>query len=143
MIMTAALMVGCNYISDEKDISATVEKFAEAYFNYDFETAMKLTTADSEKWLRYAASNIHQADVDVLRSQEEGASVSIDDITIDDGDTTASALVTVHNYMRLDTIGNAGRMISQAQFRLNMVMESDKWRIKMEGLPRSEKQHHD
>lgn len=127
----------------KRQAEQAADSFAENYFNYQFEEAAEHATKDSERWLRYAASNIHKADVEVLRSQDEGASADVEDITLGDGDSTAIATVNVHNYRRLDTIGNAGRMIDEARFQLNMMKEEGKWKIRMEGLPRSEKQNHD
>jgi PBP1b-binding outer membrane lipoprotein LpoB len=124
-------------------VEQAADSFAENYFNYQFEEAAKHATKDSERWLRYAASNIHKADVEMLRSQDEGASVDVENVTLGDGDSTAIATIKVHNYMRLDTIGNAGRMINEDRFLLNMMKEEGKWKIKMEGLPQSEKQNHD
>lgn len=138
-------VVACNEPpkGDTEQLDKEVKAFSEAYFNYKFSKAEKHCTGDSRKWLVYAASNIHDADIDMLRGMSEGASVDINDYKFNDDDTTGYAMITVHNYLRLDTIGNAGRVIKKADFKLPIVLRHDKWMIKMACLPRSEKQSHD
>ena len=48
-----------------------------------------------------------------------------------------------NNYMQLDTIGKAGRIIKQADFRLPVVLRNKRWTIKMEAPLRSEKPNRD
>ena len=45
--------------------------------------------------------------------------------------------------MQLDTIGKAGRIIKQADFRLPVVLRNKRWTIKMEAPLRSEKPNRD
>lgn len=139
------LFTACNGPStgDEDTVKQDIISFAQAYFNYDFKHALKYCTPESDKWIKYAASNIHEADLELLREQDEGADVDLDDLEFSDNDSTGIAVVTVENYMRLDTIGNAGRMIDRATFRIPIVLRDTRWLIKMEDLPRSEKSSRD
>jgi len=133
--------IGCNNPSHSQSdkVDNEVNAFAEAYFNYDFKTAASHCTPESEKWLKYVASNINQSDVDMLRNASEGASIEINNYNYDDNDTTGVAIITVNNFMRLDTIGKAGHIIDKAIFRIPIVLREGKWTIKMVNLPRSEK----
>lgn|SRR5574344_361170 len=145
LLLMASLFAGCGNSpkGGEDSVETDVKAFADAYFNYEFPKAAKYCTPESERWLRYASSNVHQADVEVLRNAEEGASIEINDISYNDDDTTGTATVTARNYMRMDTIGNAGHIIKEALFKLPIVLRNGKWLIKMEDLPRSEKRNRD
>jgi hypothetical protein len=140
LITTLMFLSSCSMgDSDGEQIEKVATSFSDAYFNYDFKQAERYLTSDSKKWIAYAASNIHDADVQVLRNQLDDASVQIDDIQQNDDDSTASVSVIVNNYMRIDTIGNAGRMIAEAKFHLLLVHSGSSWKVRMVGLPRSEK----
>ena len=60
-------------------IETTAIDFANAYFNYDLVKAQTMVDDQSKKWLRYEASNITEADLELLRMQDEGATVTVDD----------------------------------------------------------------
>lgn len=145
LMFIAQLLTDCGSSSNSNDenIKNDVKAFANAYFNYEFTKAAKYCTPESERWLKYASSNIHEADVEVLRNADEGASVEINDIYYHDDDTTGTASIAVHHYMRIDTIGNAGHIIKEAVYKLQLVIRNGKWLIKMEDLPRSEKPNRD
>lgn len=135
---------GCSsHTGDEEQLKENVDSFASSYYNWQFRKALKYCTPESEMWLRYAASNVHQADVDILRAQSEGASHKIQSISYEPGDTLAYVRLLVRNYLRMDTIGNAGRIISKATFKLPVVRRHKRWMVKMEDLPRSENRNHD
>ncbi len=143
MLLTAIYSCGKHINGGNSQANKEVTDFATAYFNYNFNEALKYCTPESEKWIVYTASNIHDADIEVLRNAKQGASVEIKNFVFDDNDSTGYALITVHNYMRLDTIGKAGHEIVQADYHIPIVLRDSKWTVKMEGLPRSEKQNHD
>ena len=119
-----------------------VSAFAEAYFNYDFGSALKLVTPESEKWLRFAASNMTQEDIDLLNAQQAAASVSVEDCASLNDSTTATTL-RVTNFMVKDSIGRAGHIVDEALFRLLLVNRDGKYYVRMDGLPRSERQSRD
>mgnify|MGYP007000016486 CR=1 FL=1 len=63
---------------------ADVDSFANNYFNWHFPKAVKYCTQESERWLRYAASNVNETDVELLRQKPEDASIEITDIDFGD-----------------------------------------------------------
>ncbi|MBO4827545.1 MAG: hypothetical protein J5506_10020 [Prevotella sp.] len=127
----------------EGRLEACADSFATHYFNYQFEAARRFCTPESEQWLKYAASNVHQADVDVLKTLSEGAGIEIERISIDDGDSTATVYISVSNFLCMDTIGTQGHMMRHARFVLPAIYADRQWKIRMEGLPRSERQSRD
>jgi predicted lipid-binding transport protein (Tim44 family) len=116
--------------------------FAEAYFNYDFMAARELVTPESEKWLRFAASNMTQEDIDMLNASSVAATTEVSDITTVD-DSTAIATIKVKDFLQKDSIGRAGKMVDEAQFELTVIKRDKQYFVRMEGLPRSEKQSRD
>ena len=66
-------LTGCqSHQGDEDQLENDIDSFATYYFNWQFPKTQKYCTQSSEPWLRYAASNVHQADVDLLRTKAEG-----------------------------------------------------------------------
>ncbi len=127
---------------DEEKIISTTDSFATHFFNYNLKEAMPFCTPESEKWIRYKASNIFQEDIDVLRNQDEGATHKTDDITYVN-DTSAIVKCHVYNVMKTDTIGKPGRISEHEIYNINLVKRDDKWLVKMEGPLQSEKQNRD
>ena len=116
-------------------MEADVDSFATYYFNWHFPKTLKYCTRSSEPWLRYAASNVHKADVERLRAKEEDATVEINDITFGDDGVSATASITVHNFLQMDSIGQEAHLVDEAEFLLPMSMENNAWKIKLEKLP--------
>ena len=132
-----------NLGSSESRLVTCADSFAVHYFNYHFADAMRFCTPESEKWLRYAASNVHQADIDKLRAQEEPATVEIGETEINETDSTATISMTVSNFLRMDSIGTSGHWVSHATFKFQAVCKNKQWKIRMEDLPRSERRNRD
>ena len=56
-------LTGCqSHQGDENQLENDIDSFATYYFNWQFPKTLKYCTQSSESWLRYAASNVHQAD---------------------------------------------------------------------------------
>lgn len=135
------LLISCTQNkSNEQMLEERADSFATAYFNYQFKEAKKHVDTPSEKWLQYAATNVTQEDVDILKKQENGASVTINDIIFSNmQETQADVHITVHNFLQHDSIGKSGQMIEDAKFILKAYQENGRWFIKMEDLPQSGK----
>ena len=110
---------------------------------WHFPKTLKYCTRSSEPWLRYAASNVHKADVERLRAKEEDAIVEINDITFGDDGVSATASITVRNFLQMDSIGQEAHLVDEAEFQLPMSMENNAWKIRMVNLPRSGKRSRD
>ena len=119
-----------------------MQAFAEAYFNYDFKKAQRWVTPESVKWLQFAASNVSQEDIDLINEQEDEATVEVAEFEYVN-DSVSVVTVEVQSFLQKDSIGKAGSMTDQAPFRLTVVERDGKPRVRMEGLPRSERQSRD
>lgn len=138
-----ALFSACGNNQNESKLEAVVDSFAVHYFNCQYKETMPFVTRDSQKWLYYAASQMHQVDIDTLYAQTEGATHKLDNITFEGNGSCAHIRILVKNFLQLDTIGQVGHFIDNAAFKLQAIKENDKWKIKMEGLPQNEKKNHD
>lgn len=140
----ALLLLSCDETRGEgREASERVAtKWAEAYFNYDFERAAKYVTPESRKWLAFAASNVYQADIDVLRAQEQGARVSMDGYEAT-SDSSCVVCLEVDNFLLRDSIGKAGHIVSGCRFNITLVRREGRLMVRMEDLPRSEKRSRD
>ena len=128
--------------SPEERATALAADFADAYFNYDFKKARRMATPESEKWLRFAASNVTQEDVDLLNAQEEDATV-LAEAYERTSDSTVVVTVSVRNFLSKDSLGSVGMMTDEAEFRLTTVQRGGDFLVRMEGLPRSGRQSRD
>lgn len=127
----------------EEQLREHADSFAVNYFNWHFEQALRYCTPESEKWLRYAASNVHEEDVELLRNKEADAQVELGDIIYNDNDSIVTIETKVYDYLQMDSIGKAAHLVPESTFRLTMVKRSGKWLIRMESPLRSEKQNRD
>ena len=129
-------LTGCqSHQGDEDQLENDIDSFATYYFNWQFPKTQKYCTQSSEPWLRYAASNVHEADVERLRTKSEDATVEINNISFGDDGTSAIASVTVHNFLQMDTIGQEAHLVDEAEFLLPMSMENNAWKINLNKLP--------
>ena len=135
MVCLCALS-GC--IDNEADPTAEIKKcaidFAEAYFNYDFKKEEIVDATHFE--------NVSQEDIDLINEQEDEATVEVAEFEYVN-DSVSVVTVEVQSFLQKDSIGKAGSMTDQATFRLTVVERDGKPRVRMEGLPRSERQSRD
>lgn len=121
-----------------------MDSFAFYYFNWQFQKASRFVTDSSQVWLRYAASQVHEADIKILRDKED-ATIEIEEMDIASNDEP-TARITVRDFLRMDTIGTEGHLVKKACFILYLEEapeEKVRWKVRMEGLPQSEKRNRD
>ena len=142
--LLAVVFVACDSLSDtDVEVRDAVSGFAGSYFNYDLQKAVDYCTPESRKWIRFVASNILQADVDVLHSQHECASVDIQNIEYTSGDTCGIVTVKIRNFMQIDDIGRPGHIVDDAVFHIPVVNRNGRWLVRMAGPLRSERSYRD
>lgn len=141
----AVTFFACSQSQETKErnnIISVADDFVENYFNYNFTKARQFCTDESILWLKFIASNIEQEDIDILREQPEGASFTAKGVDFIN-DTTAVAHYRIHNFMRIDTMGKAGKMTARADYALTLVKRHGKWRVRMEAPLQSERRNPD
>ena len=136
-------LCSCQWNGDGDSAASDVAvRWAEAFFNADYVAAQQLATPESGQWLRLAASNTTQQDLDLLQSNGEGALVSQDGYQ-SVNDTLALVTLDVRNYVHPAAIGDSVGTLRDGAFEVKVVKRGDEWRVKMEGLPRSGRQSRD
>lgn len=138
----AALLWACDIsLTDDATAQRTATAWAEAYFNCDYHEAASQATPESARWLRFAASNTSADDLRVL--QEAGAVTVTADEPQTLGDTLRSCMLTVSHWLEPAAIGQTPRVARNARFQVTVVKRREGWKVRMEGLPRSERQSRD
>ena len=122
--------------SIEEQIGQEAVAFASAYYNFRFNHALTLCTKESEKWIRFQASNIRQSDLDVYNAMADSAQCSAVSVTQED-DTTATAVLNVSNYVVTDSLCRTGSIGTKAQLTLKMKKRSGEWKVSLDALPKA------
>ena len=143
LLFAVALMASCDMGQDGNEaVHETAETWAEAYFNCDYVQAGKYATAESDKWLRFAASNTTAQDLELL-NERHAVVASDDDVSFSD-DTLCIVTLRVNHYLKPSMLGEPSvQADEEGVFYVTMVKRDGRWQVRMEGLPRSEKQSHD
>lgn len=124
----------CNRKGHEYAAEEVADSFALHYFNWQFDKALPYVTDSSAIWLRYAASQVHQADVDALRAMTEDATIETEEADIAN-DSMVTVNIKVKNYLGMDTIGKAAHMVDEAEYTMHLKQENEKWKVILNGLP--------
>lgn len=140
LLFLASCMTNRN--GSEEQLYEVADSFATNYFNLRYKNACNFCTGDTHQWLRFAASNVNQADIDMLHKTDEPAHIEINEVNYT-SDSTAVVNMTVSNFLKMDSIESCGHIVESATFRLNAVIDNNKWLIRMEALPRSGRRNHD
>lgn len=130
------VIVSCQpHEGSESQLKEDVDSFATYYYNWHFEQASKYCTPESEVWLKWAASNVHPADIDLLHEKQEDAKIEIEDILYGNDETSATVSIHVSNFLMMDSIGKAAKLVDQTTLQLPMEIHEGKWKVKLEKLP--------
>ena len=134
--VSSQVLCGCQpHEGSESQLKEDVDSFAIYYYNWHFEKAAKYCTDSSEIWLRYAASNVHPADIELLHIKQADATIEIKDIDFGDDEVSANVELDVTNFLQMDTIGREAHTIPTGTFKIPMVMEGGKWKVSLKSLP--------
>lgn len=128
--------------SQDNAITA-VEHFCAAYFNLQFEDALNYCTPESQKWISFAASNISEEDLEVLRNRDGGTSIEVTEIDARDTDSIGHATVKAGNYLSIEKIDDKAYIADEGIFHFDLVKRDGKWKVRMAGLPRNEMRNRD
>lgn len=129
-------MISCQpHEGSESQLKEDVDSFATYYYNWHFEQASKYCTPESEIWLKWAASNVHPADIDLLRAKQQDAIVELGDIDFHDDEVSATVSIHVKNFLQMDSIGKVAKLVDNANFQLPMVIHEGKWKVGLKELP--------
>ncbi len=138
LFLAAILAVGCDAgMTGDQQAMDAAEDWAEAYFNCDFKEACEHVTPESEKWLRFAASNTTEQDLKLLQ-EAGGAEVSVNEGFEEANDTMRLVTLTVTNCLTAKPA-----LAKEATFKVVVVKRDADWLVRMEGLPQNGMQSRD
>lgn len=146
LLFALILILGSCQVSDTDTIDAVdkpLTSWADAYFGFDYQKALDYMTPESEKWIRFAASNITEKDITFINENNKGMKTEIVDRYVMAGDTSCSARIRVSDFVQLGFVGQENKVIDQAEYQITLVKRDGKWLVKTEGPLRSGRQSHD
>ena len=134
MLAVIACFLSCGNKTEDMACNCA-DSFATHYFNWQYEQCLPFTSAESKTWLQFAASNVTQSDIDMLRAMEYGASVEVTDIEMnDDGNATAELLVS--HFLMPGRLGKEAALIEEATTTLTLKKQDEDWKVILEALPK-------
>ena len=141
LLLLTAFQVGCDWGTESNQAVMNIaQSWAEAYFNCDYHDAEQYITTESQKWLRFAASNTTEQDLQLLQAHDVTIETTDDTVC---NDTLHVVTLQVSNYLAPTALGDSVAIASQGVFQVTVVKRDGQWQVRMEGLPRSEKQSRD
>lgn len=132
-----------NFTGSKNDAEKALTAWANAYFNFDYEKVLKYTTPEGEQWIRFAASNITEQDIDFIKEQNLPTQINILNSQLTEGDTICNAKIRVSQFIQLGLSAQDHQVINHADFQIQLVKRGNEWLVRMEGLPQSGKRNHD
>lgn len=142
-VLLGLALSGCSlHKNEEEQISECVDSFAVNYFNWHYAQASKYCSTDSKRWLQFVASQVTKDDLEMLRNKQTALSVEIENIDLQ-SEKQAIVGICVDNYIAPRSFAAALQEVERGYFELIVIKLDKRWVVKMEALPRSEKQNHD
>ena len=138
------LLAGCQLHDDNSPnaVDKPLNAWAEAYFTFNYEDALEYMTPESEKWIRFAATNITEKDIDFIKGQNNVVKIEILDRQIT-ADTTCVSRIRVSDFVQLGFVGQDSKVVDKSEFQIPLVNRDGKWLVRMEGPLQSGKQSRD
>ena len=144
LFCTVFLLSACSSMNgDDQEATEAAIKWADAYFNYDFHEAEKYATPESRQWLQFAASNTTEHDLQLVQENEGGASVEADDFFSEANDTLRVVSLRIYDFVSSTLPADSARLVDEATFTITTVLRDGEWKVRMEGLPQSERRSRD
>lgn len=111
----------------ERGSQNVAEEFLAGYLDCRFSDVADLASPEMQETMRWRASQLTQAEVDLLRGQEEGAQTVTDEM--EEGGDTCWVTVSATEALIMDSIGQPGRL-GDARFRLTLAREGKRdWKV--------------
>ncbi len=134
LTMLSSFVLAACETKEAELVETTSKTFANEFFNLRYGNAATLCTQESRKWLEYSASNVSQADLDIVNNFPDTATCEIVDVNMNNDDD-ATVKLKVHNFLDNDSLENKSRICPTAVFSFNLHKENDKWKVVLDALP--------
>ena len=131
IIGVTTLIASCHTtVSEDERISERVDSFATYYFNWQYDKAA-------------AYCQVREGDVEQLKAKESQLTTEIISIDYSPDEQQARVKQRVSNYMEARGFGEPPAECEEGIYEWTLVKDKRAWLIRMEALPRNEKQNHD
>lgn len=149
LLLPFLLLSSCNN-SDSKESDKIAKAFASNYFNWNYVKCVPFVTKESQKYLKFRATNVTESDLEILRSTPNSAEVEVDGKEYLANDSALKVKIKVFDFCYTDTIGRPAKFCDYAEATLLLVKRTGKWKVvlsndwpKMAFPQQSELQDHD
>jgi len=144
-LFLSILMVSCQFHENDQTsvVDEPLNKWANAYFNFDYKEALEYMTPESGKWVRFAASNITEKDINYIKEHPMETMIEITHKQMTEGDTLCNTTIHVSKFIQLGMDADNNQVVDDADFQIQLVKRDGDWLIKTEGLPRNGMQNRD
>lgn len=127
-------LIGCGKKGRaDKSLQESVDSFAVNYFNWRYADAARFCTEESGVWLRYAASNVVETDIDSLHAKPLGAEYAVTGVEYPT-DTTAIVALRLGNVLVADTVGCPPHTVDKGSATVELRLR-DRWMVHLTSLP--------
>ena len=96
---------------------------------------MPYVTADSKRWLEYAASQVHEEDVEALRAMTSAAKWEVVSLQYGENEQQMNAKVEVSNFLAMDTLGTVAHQVEKAVYAIALKQHDNRWLVDLNRLP--------
>lgn len=136
--LCALALLSCHADKNEEQAETAAQNFAQLFFGCRYSEAAQLCTPESQRWIKYVATNVTDSDLAVLNAATEEPSYDIDDLSLDN-DSAATCTVTAHHYLLMHDIGASGHMADEGCYTLRLTRQNGKWLVALDGVPHPDK----
>ena len=127
LLFFALAFVFASSCSQGNDAEQVAEQFLASYLDCDFSRASKFASAEMLDAISWRASNLTQADLDVLNEREMPVAVEVDDV--ESFADSCVVTLTASDALLVDSIGSTAR-VGEARFRMTLRKEKgSNWKV--------------
>ncbi|MCR5130876.1 MAG: hypothetical protein K6C10_05375 [Prevotella sp.] len=118
--------------AEERQLLQRVDSFVNTYYNSLYHEAARFVTPESMPQLRFIASQITQADIDVIHQNEEMLTYEVIETDIQK-DSCARVELLLRNVFTIDTIGQPGSFRKELPSTLLLDYDKEKklWFVRL------------
>ncbi len=114
--------------AEDKEIEVVALNFGNTYFNLDLHGAMNYCTPAGKEQVKFLASNLTQADLDVFNEASAQCEVEVEEMPLKT-DSTATVILRVEPFVELGGIGQTATLQDEGHFCLRMMKSEGKWLV--------------
>lgn len=135
------MVASCGLNKEEEEIENVALRFSQCFFECKYKEAASLCTHQSEKWIKFAATNISDSDLVVFNQSQAIPQYSVTDVNVID-DSTVSVKVEVENYLSAQSIDHKACIKPQGMYTITLRKQTGTWKVDLSCVPQEDKECH-